>query len=91
VSFSSNPDAARRGGSSGKVRPARAGPFGQSVDLLTIPAWLARGADKDARPSAVEESAGAVRFDFGEHRYIYDRLGLRRWIECDDKEDLADA
>ena len=53
-------------------------PFGHSITLLTIPAFMARGVTDEPSavvPSRVED--GGLVFMFGNHEYRYDRLGLR--------------
>lgn len=55
-----------------------AGPFGQLVRRLTIPAWLARGAPSETAVEDLQVTAGEISFQFGCHRFVYDRLGLRR-------------
>ena len=53
-------------------------PFGNSINSLSIPSFLARGVDKDALPVLISVGDGTVEFSFGPYRYVYDRLGLRR-------------
>lgn len=52
------------------------GPFGDEIQCLTIPHWLVKGADADARPEEIEAGEGSISFRFGTRRYRYDRLGL---------------
>lgn len=52
-------------------------PFGRPVRELTIPAWMAQGAEVDARPVVVAQSSEGFTFTFGGAGYAYDRLGLR--------------
>lgn len=67
------------------------GPFGHKVCQLTIPAHLCQGAATDASPVEVEPFLGGVRFAFGERRFTYDRLGLRRRDRKDGGDDISDA
>lgn len=53
-------------------------PFGNSINSLSIPAFLAHGVDKDAVAMLISVGDGIVEFSFGPYRYVYDRLGLRR-------------
>ena len=57
--------------------PPLASPFGKRVGALTIPAWMARGVGADAMPEGIRSEAGELRFHFGDHSFVYDRLGLR--------------
>lgn len=52
------------------------GPFGQEVDRVAIPHWMARGVGPDASPELLPAVAGRVRFRLGERTYAYDRWGL---------------
>lgn len=54
-----------------------AGPFGNQVRRLVIPAHLAPGVAADALPDQVVSSDGQTTFIFGSRRFVYDRLGLR--------------
>lgn len=56
-------------------------PFGNLINSLSIPAFLARGVDKDAVAVLISAGDGMVEFSFGPYRYVYDRLGLRRTNE----------
>ncbi len=49
----------------------------QSIEKLTIPDHLLRGAATDS-PVAPEKVAGGFTFAVGDHKFRYDRLGLRR-------------
>jgi len=74
-----------------------AGPFGHSLRELTIPGWLVKDVPSDAAPIEVEPVTGpgaaALRFTFGSHRFVYDRLGLTEEEGMDDESmrDIADA
>jgi CRISPR-associated endonuclease/helicase Cas3 len=67
------------------------GPFGATIDRLSLPGWLVRGATDDAHAEDITAVAGTVRFSFAGHLFIYDRLGLRPSETHDTEEDLADA
>jgi CRISPR-associated endonuclease/helicase Cas3 len=54
------------------------GPFGTRIERLNIPAHLAQGAGEDAAVANITERVGGFSFSFGELRFRYDRLGLRR-------------
>jgi CRISPR-associated endonuclease/helicase Cas3 len=54
------------------------GPFGIRIQRLNIPAHLAQGAGEEAEVANITERAGGFSFSFGELRFRYDRLGLRR-------------
>lgn len=71
--------------------PNHPGPFGATIDRLSLPGWLVRGAADDARAEDITAEAGAVRFSFAGRAFIYDRLGLRPSETPDAEEDLADA
>ena len=72
--------------------PDLRGQFGATIDRLTIPGWLVRGAPADTQAENVTSGAGAIRFSFGDRAFIYDRLGLRPYKTSDtEEEDLADA
>jgi CRISPR-associated endonuclease/helicase Cas3 len=74
--------------------PPVRGPFGVPVRQLTIPAWLARGVEPDAKAEGVTASDTGISFLYGRHRFRYDRLGLRRDSDDDGGAadvDLADA
>lgn len=51
--------------------------LGSRVYALTIPAWMLRGVGDDTVVTDLRESTEILSFRFGEHRYAYDRLGLR--------------
>ncbi|NLI77822.1 MAG: CRISPR-associated helicase Cas3' [Candidatus Riflebacteria bacterium] len=55
-----------------------AGPFGEILRGLTIPAYLVEGAAPEDLPREVTGGDGVVRFTFGKADYLYDRWGLRR-------------
>lgn len=59
--------------------PPAHGPFGSPVSELVLPAWWVGdvAGELDAAES-VTQHEGTVRFEFGPHSFIYDRLGLRR-------------
>jgi len=57
---------------------AVASPFGNSIKSLSIPAFLARGVEKDTLAVLISVGDRTVEFSFGPYRYVYDRLGLRR-------------
>lgn len=58
--------------------PPVAGPFGTTLRVLTIPAFLVEGAAPEDLPREVTVGDGVVRFTFGKAEYQYDRWGLRR-------------
>ncbi len=66
-----------------ELPPATVGPFGECVDRLAVPGWMARGLADDA-PVAVTRAPGGAgpgsRLDVrvGDVAFIYDRHGLRR-------------
>lgn len=70
--------------------PALPGPFGGAVHELTLPAWLARGADSAAQPEAVVKGDGGFGFQLGSRHFVYDRLGLRPTAPLQE-DDFADA
>ena len=51
--------------------------LGSRVYALTIPAWMLRGVGDDTVVTDLRETPETISFRFGEHRYAYDRLGLR--------------
>ncbi len=58
--------------------PARMGPFGGRIAVLTIPGrWLKGQPPSDALPSDITPTNGAFAFTFNGYRFHYDRLGLR--------------
>ncbi len=57
--------------------PPFAGPFGNPVAVLTVPAWLAGVLPAEAAPTDVEATQGGARFRLGERALVYDRWGLR--------------
>jgi CRISPR-associated endonuclease/helicase Cas3 len=54
------------------------GPFGQPVDDIRLPTHLCRDAPPDCKADVTHQDATGFRFTFGPHRFVYDRLGLRR-------------
>jgi CRISPR-associated endonuclease/helicase Cas3 len=54
-----------------------AGPFGQKVERLTVPGWMARGIPMEAEPEVRPEGAG-FRLSLGKYIYVYSPLGLER-------------
>lgn len=59
--------------------PPVPGPFGNPFTELVLPAWLVSGvAEELATAKGVSVREGAVRFQFGPHSFVYDRLGVRR-------------
>lgn len=52
------------------------GPFGQRVQMLTIPGFLCKGLPADAALSTPEPRAEGFAFRFGPKRFRYGRLGL---------------
>ena len=68
------------------------GPFGATIDRLTIPGWLVRNAPADAKVEDIAPDAGTIRFSFAGRAFIYDRLGLRpAETQSKAEEELADA
>ncbi len=68
------------------------GPFGPPIHRLTLPGWFAQGAPANAKPENIIAKAGAIRFNFADRAFIYDRLGLRpAETPSNPEEDLADA
>ncbi|MEX1366486.1 MAG: CRISPR-associated helicase/endonuclease Cas3, partial [Nannocystaceae bacterium] len=59
--------------------PSVRGPFGASIQRVTVPHFLLRGSPDDplATVQAIEEPNGVLRFGYGEAEYVYDRWGLR--------------
>jgi CRISPR-associated endonuclease/helicase Cas3 len=57
--------------------PSIAGPFGEPVDEVTLPAWLAAAAPEDAQPERVQTVGNRTSFHFGGRAFVYDRYGLR--------------
>ena len=51
-----------------------AGPFGEPVDRIAIPHWMAGGIGRDDKPEPLDE---AWHFRLGKRTYVYDRWGLR--------------
>ena len=68
-----------------------AGPFGNPVRSLTIPAWLARDAGSEAPVQVTHAGEGRIEFTFGPRHFVYDRLGLRPAEEQSSEEDPQDA
>lgn len=54
------------------------GPFGPKIRELTLPAWMAPDAETGEEAEVLRTEEGRVIFRFGDRRYRYDRLGLRR-------------
>ena len=54
------------------------GPFGATLTEISLPHHLAPNADNVASPTNVTAHNDTIRFQFGPHRFLYDRLGLRR-------------
>jgi CRISPR-associated endonuclease/helicase Cas3 len=52
------------------------GPFGQRVQMLTIPGFLCNGLPADAAPAPLEPDGGGFAFRFGDKRFRYGRFGL---------------
>jgi CRISPR-associated endonuclease/helicase Cas3 len=53
-------------------------PFGNKIQILTLPAAWIRGLPEDIAHKVVRHEKGAAAFTFGPVRLVYDRLGLRR-------------
>lgn len=81
-----------------KIDRRHFGPFGNRIEQLTIPGWMARidPANPDEAPEILEASPGYLRFRFGyrtERRrlkkpiFVYSRVGL----ELDGTADLEDV
>jgi CRISPR-associated endonuclease/helicase Cas3 len=54
------------------------GPFGNMVDKLTIPRWMAPEAGPDHAPTQITAHDGDVRFHFAGHWFRYGRHGLHK-------------
>lgn len=54
-------------------------PFGQQVDELTVPSWMAPEAEEGGEAEVLRSGDGETVFRFGSKQYRYDRLGLRRF------------
>jgi CRISPR-associated endonuclease/helicase Cas3 len=52
-------------------------PFGGSVCVVTIPAWMVAGLAVPESLAAVADGQGGLRFVVGDRRFVYDRWGLR--------------
>ncbi len=53
-------------------------PFGQTIDSLTIPDFLAKGVPGDLEVATdVEEASDKISFRLGTHTYVYTRIGLQ--------------
>lgn len=53
-------------------------PFGNLVDELTIPQWLAPDISGDIEPVVLDASPPVFRFRLGPKTYRYDRFGLKK-------------
>ena len=54
------------------------GPFGQPVQVLCLPQWMAPDLDEDVTPEDVVVSKGEIRFRLGDRSFLYDRFGLAK-------------
>lgn len=54
------------------------GPFGNAVDVLRIPHFLARDIGPDAEPGNIKLCSEGFEFDMGDNGYRYDRFGLQQ-------------
>ena len=54
------------------------GPFGQPVDQIKIPGWMAESVDPDERPIDIEMRDGTICFSFAGRCFRYDRHGLHK-------------
>jgi CRISPR-associated endonuclease/helicase Cas3 len=54
------------------------GPFGAPIRSITVPAHLCGDVPPDADPEPPESRDGGLEFRWGDRRFRYDRLGLRR-------------
>ncbi len=52
-------------------------PFGERVRFITLPYWLARGAEAATGAEDVQAGDDVLSFRFGERQLVYDRWGLR--------------
>ncbi len=59
-------------------------PFGQSLEELVIPGFLAPEDDAGDAATVIDRGPQAIRFRFGPFLYGYSRLGLERLDECDE-------
>jgi hypothetical protein len=71
--------------------PNYPGPFGATIDRLTLPGWLVRDAPAEAVAENLTGAVGVIRFSFNGRAFIYNRLGLRLAEISDTEDDLADA
>jgi len=53
-----------------------AGPFGELVERIAIPAWMVSGTGFAGQPQLMDADGKGQRFRLGERTYCYDRLGL---------------
>lgn len=68
--------------------PPVPGPFGNPVDALRIPHFLARDISQDAEPERIKLNSDGFMFDMGSCSYIYDRFGMRkRTVEIEEEPD----
>jgi CRISPR-associated endonuclease/helicase Cas3 len=56
--------------------PPLPGPFGEDVDRIAIPHWMARGVGPDDQPVLLGEHEEGRLFRLGERTYVYGRWGL---------------
>lgn len=57
--------------------PPFSGPFGQGVDRLTVPGWMAGGIAAGAMPEEIVTGRDGTSFRLGERRLHYGRFGLQ--------------
>lgn len=57
--------------------PPVAGPYGQRVEVLTVPEYSLPDEYEDETPENVVADDGQIRFEFAGTQFVYDRLGLR--------------
>lgn len=61
-----------------RFEPAVQTPFGSRMCELSLPGWMAGNAPDDALPTVTFADTQRVDFSFGDRRFRYDRLGVRR-------------
>lgn len=52
------------------------GPFGEAIEELTVPAWMAGEPPGREQVELLEAGREVIAFQFGSHHFRYDRLGL---------------
>jgi len=58
------------------------GPFGERVKTLSVPWWMAKNlTSPDTKVQNVSQEDGRVVFTADRSRFVYDRLGLRQYVQ----------